>query len=394
MVNDFMHKSPSRLILSSLCFQGIMLAPVLAQNTGVPSVIPSSPSSAPLTPEVAPAPTAGGPMMPTSGYEAPMQGAVDNAVTAPTGGSSGSHQQPSMGGASATPAGETPSNYVLGPEDTITVRVFAADDIPDRPAEISNDGTVTLPMVGQIRAAGLTVDQLQASLITAYKKFFKDPQVTVQVTDFRSQPVSVAGNVNTPGVVQLRGNRNLLEVISQAGGLRSDAGDSVLITRDLREGPLPVAGAFTDPSGKYSIAHVNIRKIMAGTDPQTNVQIKAHDVITVPRARLIYVLGNVNRPGGYVMTENEVVSLTQAIALAGGWNSNAALSGTRILRASGGAEREQIPANIKKIMENKSKDVQMQPDDILYVPNSFMKQISQRGVEAAIGLGTGIAIYR
>jgi polysaccharide export outer membrane protein len=332
--------------------------------------------------------------MPTSAYQPPMNGAVDNAAGAPKVGAPGRGQQPSIGGASATPAGETPSNYILGPEDTITVRVFAADDIPDRPSEISNDGTVTLPMVGQIHAAGLTVDQLQASLTTAYKKFFKDPQVTVQVTDFRSQPVSVAGNVATPGVVQLRGNRNLMEVISQAGGLRADAGDSVLITRDLREGPIPVAGAFTDPTGKYSVAHINIRKIMAGSDPETNVMIKPHDVITVPRARLIYVLGNVNRPGGYVMTDNESVSLTQAIALAGGWNTSAMLSGTRILRASGGAEREQIPANIKKIMDNKAKDLQLQPDDILYVPNSFIKQFSQRGVEAAIGLGTGIAVYR
>jgi polysaccharide biosynthesis/export protein len=397
MVNDFMHKSQSRLILFSLCFQGVMLAPALAQNTGAPNIMPSTPSTttAPGM-SVAPAPggSAGGAIMPTSAYQAPTQTPVNNAVSAPTSGTTGSTRQPSMGGAAATPAGESPSNYILGPEDTITVRVFAADDIPDRPAEISNDGNVTLPMVGQIHAAGLTVDQLQASLTSAYKKFFKDPQVTVQVTDFRSQPVSVAGNVATPGVVQLRGNRNLMEVISQAGGLRADAGDSVLITRDLREGPIPVAGAFTDPTGKYSVAHVNIRKIMAGSDPETNVMIKAHDVITVPRARLIYVLGNVNRPGGYVMTDNESVSLTQAIALAGGWNSSAMLSGTRILRASGGAEREQIPANIKKIMDNKSKDLQLQPDDILYVPNSFMKQFSQRGVEAAIGLGTGIAVYR
>ncbi len=286
------------------------------------------------------------------------------------------------------------TNYVLGPEDTITVRVFAADDIPDRPAQIGNDGTVTLPMIGRVKAAGLTVDQLQTSLIADYKKYFKDPQVTVQVTEFRSQPVSVAGNVGLPGVVQLRGTRNLMEVIGQAGGLRADAGDSVLITRNLDEGPIPVAGAFTDATGKYSVAHVNIRDVMSGKNPQGNILIKPHDVITVPRARMIYVLGNVNRPGGYVMTDNETVSLTQAIALAGGWNSDAAMSSTRILRASAGAEREQIPANIKKIMDNKAPDLKLQPDDILYVPNSVLKQFSQRGVEAAIGLGTGMAIYR
>jgi polysaccharide export outer membrane protein len=191
----------------------------------------------------------------------------------------------------------------------------------------------------------------------------------------------------------LRGNRNLMEVIGQAGGLRADAGDTVLITRSLNEGPIPVASAFTDPTGKYSVAHIDIRAVMSGKDPEGNILIKPHDVITVPRARLVYVLGNVTRPGGYVMTENETMSLTQAIALAGGWDHMAALTHARVLRADGGPTREQIPANVKKIMENKAPDLQLKPDDILYVPNSMSKVISARGVEAAIGVGTGVLIW-
>ena len=304
MVNEFMHKSPARLILSSLCFQGIMLAPVIAQST-------SSTAPAPIGAEPA-----------TSAYTAPTQAPYNGAASAPAVDANGTQQMPAVSASSSA----TPSNYILGAEDTISVRVFAADDIPDRPAQIGNDGTVTLPMVGRVHAAGLTIDQLQGTLVTAYKKYFKDPQVTVQVTDSRSQPVSVAGNVAIPGVVQLRGNRNLMEVISQAGGLRADAGDSVLITRNLSEGTIPVAGAFTDPTGKFSVAHMNIRKVMSRfKNPELNIQIKPHDVITIPRARMIYVLGNVNRPGGYVMTDNETVFLSQAIALAGGWNQTAAL---------------------------------------------------------------------
>ena len=286
------------------------------------------------------------------------------------------------------------TNYILGPEDQITVKVFAADDIPDRPAQIANDGTVTLPMIGQVHAAGLTVEQLQTALTNAYKKFFKDPQVTVQVSDFRSQPVSVAGNVTNAGVVQLRGNRNLMEVIGQAGGLRADAGDSVLITRNLSEGSIPVAGAFTDPTGKYSVAHINIRDIMSGKDPQGNIIIKPHDVITVPRARMVYVLGNVTRPGGYVMTENETMSLTQAVALAGGWSPHASLGSARILRVSSGADREQIQADISKIMKNKAPDLQLRPDDILYVPNSMTKVITETAILTGVGVGTGILIWR
>jgi polysaccharide biosynthesis/export protein len=346
-----MRRFPANAILFSLCLQGTLLA------TGFAQVAPQDGRvGVPLD----------GPGISTANYSVPKSDASPSDTT----------------------------NYVLGPEDQITVRVFAADDIPDRPAQIANDGFVTLPMVGRVHAAGLTVEQFQAQLTTAYKKYFKDPQVTVQVSDFRSQPVSVAGNVNAPGVVQLRGNRNLMEVISQAGGLRADAGDSVLITRNLSEGAIPVPGAFTDPTGKYSVAHINIRDIMSGKNPQGNVFIKPHDVITVPRARMVYVLGNVTRPGGYVMTENETMSLTQAVALAGGWAPNAKLGGARILRASGGAEREQIPANIKKIMENKEPDLEMRPDDILYVPNSLAKIITSRGVESAIGVGTGLLIWR
>jgi polysaccharide export outer membrane protein len=176
--------------------------------------------------------------------------------------------------------------------------------------------------------------------------------------------------------------------------LRSDAGDSVLITRNLSEGPIPVAGAFTDPSGKFSVAHIDIRAVMSGKDPQGNIMIKPHDVVTVPRARMIYVLGSVGKPGGYVLTDNETMSISQAVALAGGWSTTAGISNAKVLRAAGGSEREQIPANLKKIMENKATDLQLKPDDILYVPNSMSKQIGLRGIETAISVGTGLAIWR
>jgi polysaccharide export outer membrane protein len=195
-------------------------------------------------------------------------------------------------------------------------------------------------------------------------------------------------------VVQLRGNRNLMEVIGQAGGLRADAGDNVLITRNLNEGPIPVAGAFTDSSGKFSVAHIDIRKVMSGMNPQGNILIKPHDIVTVSRARMIYVLGSVGKPGGYILTENETMSITQAVALAGGWSTTAGITSARVLRADGGAEREQIPANLKKIMQNKAPDLQLRPDDILYVPTSMSKEIGLRGIEAAITVGTGIAVWR
>ena len=127
-----MHKSPVKLILLSLCFPGLMLAPVLAQSVVAADGRVGTPMNAPLASTVAPVPTA--------------------------------------------PTADTPNmtSYILGPEDLITVRVFAADDIPDKPAQIDNNGSVTLPMIGSVHAAGLTVEQFQANLVTAYKKYFKD----------------------------------------------------------------------------------------------------------------------------------------------------------------------------------------------------------------------------
>jgi polysaccharide biosynthesis/export protein len=384
-----MRKSPGNMIVLSLCVQSLLLVPGNAQQSNGPvqSVNPADTrAGAPVDGRVGSSNPATG-NSPAPGTVSP-DGRVGVPLDGPTA-TPANYTTPSTGGPVTTP-----TNYVLGPEDQITVRVFAADDIPDRPATIEGDGTVTLPMIGKVHAAGMTINQFESALTADYKKYFKDPQVTVQVNDFRSQPVSVAGNVNTPGVVQLRGSRNLMEVIGQAGGLRADAGDSVLITRNLNEGAIPIPGAFTDPSGKYSVAHVNIRDVMSGKNPQANIAIKPHDVITVPRARMVYVLGDVSRPGGYVMQENETMSLTQAVALAGGWSTNAALKSARVLRVTGGADREQIPANIKAIMNNKAPDLDLRPDDILYVPNSISRQVGARGLEAAIGIGTGILIWR
>jgi polysaccharide biosynthesis/export protein len=378
-----MHTSRAKLILFALCVPGMLLAPSLAQT----------PSSSQGGTAIQAAPSV------DSRVGAPVDNrSTTTPVDARASGNSanGTSAAPASTPATPTmppaPAGTT-GNYVLGPEDQITVSVFGADDVNGRQVTIANDGNVMLPMVGQVHAAGLTIDQFQSVLVAAYKKYFKEPQVSVQVTDSRSEPVSVAGNVNTPGVVQLRGNRNLLEVISQAGGLRADAGDSVLITRNLSQGPIPVSGAFTDPTGQFSEAHINIRNVMSGKDPMSNIAIKPHDVITVPRARMIYVLGNVGRPGGYVLTENETMSITQAIALAGGWSPSSKLGGTKVLRNTGGAGREEIPANIKKIMANKAPDLEMRPDDILYIPGSFGKELGKSGLEAAIGVGAGLAIW-
>ncbi len=132
------------------------------------------------------------------------------------------------------PATQMVSGYVLGPDDEIVIRGIETPDTSDKPDKavlIGTNGNITLPLIGHVKAGGLTVEQLEAELNTRFKTFIREPQISVTVTEFRSQPVSVFGAVTKPGVVQLRGRQTLYEVLSLAGGPRETAGSILTVTR-------------------------------------------------------------------------------------------------------------------------------------------------------------------
>jgi polysaccharide biosynthesis/export protein len=294
---------------------------------------------------------------------------------------------------SQTPA--APASYVLGSEDQLVIHVLDSDEIGTSPFRIDMRGYINVPLAGRLPAAGLTVEQLEVALTAKLKEYLQAPVVTVSVFEFRSQPVSILGAVNTPGVHQIRGNKTLFEVISEAGGFRTDAGSSIKITRRNEFGSIPLPGAAADPSGKFSVAEVSVKSIMEATNPQENVQILPHDVISVPKAELVYVIGAVKRAGGFVLSEREQISVLQALSLAEGLDRVASPANAKILRASAGAtSRVEIPVDVNRILTGKIGDVQMVANDILFIPNSAAKNAAMRGLEAAIQLGTGIAIYR
>ena len=292
--------------------------------------------------------------------------------------------------------------YVLGTGDQLSVRLFGADDIPDRPIEVSSDGTIKLPMVGKVQASGISVRDLEADLTARYRTYFKDPQVSVTVTDYRSQPVTVVGAVNSPGVVQLRGPTRLMRVLSQAGGLKAEAGDKILITRRLPPNPgttataVTAATGLTEPNTSFYLKEIDLLKIIDGTDPSANLIVEANDLITVPRAKMIYVIGDVGRPGGYLLDgHSSHLTVLQAIALAGGANKSAAYGSTKILRpTTGGASRTETQIDLKKILASKSPDISLHAEDILYVPNSLAKVVTARTIEAAVSVGTGILVWK
>jgi polysaccharide biosynthesis/export protein len=301
----------------------------------------------------------------------------------------------SVSGQASPPITLPPSSYILGAGDQLTFSGISADEIANKPFRVDADGQVNLPMVGRLPAAGLTLRQFEESLNKRLGTYIREPQVVVTITEFHGQPVSVLGAVKAPGTLQLEGRKNLLEMIALAGGFREDSGNIIEITRELEWGTIPLAGATTDPSGKFSVAQVNIKQILAGKNPTANIPILQHDVITVPKAELVYVIGSVNKAGGFVLSEKENMSLLQALSLAAGLERTANSRHAKILRMESDQEqRKEVVVDIKKILEGESSDVPLHGGDILFVPDSAAKRAGIRTMDAIVQAAIGAAIWR
>jgi polysaccharide export outer membrane protein len=260
---------------------------------------------------------------------------------------------------------------------------------------VDNDGTVTLPLVGRIQAAGLTIQEFEAALDEKLLKELKEPHIAITVTESISQPVTVIGWVNTPGVQKMRGKQSLAEVLSVAGGLRPDAGYRVTITRQIAVGDLPLPDAKRDENAGVVIGEVNVSDILEARNPAANIQILPRDVVTVPRAKIVYVVGEVRKSGGFTLEQKNSMSVIQALALAEGTTQTAAKNRALILRQIPGApRRSEIEVNLDKVMAGKAGDVSLQPDDILFVPNSLAKVIRIRAIETAVSTAAGVLIWR
>jgi polysaccharide export outer membrane protein len=292
-------------------------------------------------------------------------------------------------------ANRADAGYVLGPDDLISVHVQDADEINDKPVRVDGDGYIRLPLAGRVKASGLTSEQLESAIAENLKTYIKEPQATVSVQEFHSQRVSVLGSVRNPGIHQLEGHRTVVEVIALAGGLADDAGNAVTITRRIQRGRIPLPSAVDDPTGQFSVADINLKDILSAKDPAQNILIAPDDVLSVPRAKMVYVIGTVPHPGGYILGEDASISLLKALSLAGGIDHGAAPQRARILRrVAGDANRQEIPVNLNTIMAGNAGDLPLQPEDILFVPANGAKTAIGRAAEAAVQITTGLAIYR
>jgi polysaccharide export outer membrane protein len=292
-------------------------------------------------------------------------------------------------------AGVENDSYLLGAGDVLTIWALGADEISSKPYTVLPDGYLDLPLAGRVLASGKSVEQLKAELRRTLSQYFYDPQVSVTVTDFRSQPVSVLGSVNQPGVHQLQGGKPLLEVLSLAGGASPDADSTVIITRRVEWGPIPIPGATKDASGKFYVAKVDLQSVAQAKNPQDNIRIFPNDVIEVPKARLVYVLGEVTKPGGFVLHRDENVTAVQALSMAGGPTQFGSTKGARLLRASADSkERQEITVNLRQVLDGKGGDTIMHPEDILYIPGNASKKASLQLLQTGLQITTGLIIWR
>ncbi len=286
--------------------------------------------------------------------------------------------------------------YVLGPGDQILIQVVELPEFGTHPYRVDNDGAVGLPLVGRVRASGLTLEQFESQVTTILKKQVIDPHVVASVAEPRSQPVSVIGSVNNPGTRQVQGPTTLFDAIAGAGGLKPEAGNVITITRQADEGPLEIPNATRDPNTGVWTASITLRDLVDLRDSASNIAIKPHDQISVSRAPVVYVIGNVRKAGGFTVSDGRSISTLEALSLAEGFAPNASPKHARILRKQGDDKiaREDIPVNLQKILYGEKKDVELRPGDILYVPDNLPRRITGRALEATINTVSGIAIWR
>jgi polysaccharide export outer membrane protein len=317
----------------------------------------------------------------------------------------------------------SPGDYQIGPEDLLEISVLEAPDL-NRTVRVSDDGAISLALLGSIQAAGLSTRQLQAVLEDRLRQtYMKDPQVSVFVQEMRSHPVSVFGAVEKPGVYQIRYAKTLVEVLSMAQGLANDAGDTVIVVRHAADPgdlavtalldsrstavtdspseaavPIPSTASRTteDTAGIEGIT-INLKDLLDSSDPRSNVLVYPGDMVKVARAGIVYVMGQVHKPGGFLLKTNENISVLQAIALAEGMTSNAKGKEARIFLAGTNGSPKEVPINLDKILAGKTPSVFLKPNDVLFVPNSAGKEalhVLEQSTSGIVGALGGAAIYR
>ena len=280
------------------------------------------------------------------------------------------------------------SAYQVGPEDLLSVTVMDAPEF-SRQFRVSAAGTIRIPLVKQpIEAAGKTCQQLEADIAQALidDGLLRDPAVSVTLREFHSKPVSVSGAVRGATVFQAARPLRLTEALSRAGGLTESAGGEVLVFVPARDG---------QPASSVRVA---LKTLLESPDAEANLWLRGGEDVRVPQAGRVYVLGSVSRPGALLVSHDEPLTLLRALALSGGTTPTASSKAFLMKSSAASPAKREIALNIKKLLKREQPDLPLESDDVLFVPESGTKKISQGSVvqamQALIYTSVGVLLWR
>jgi polysaccharide biosynthesis/export protein len=276
---------------------------------------------------------------------------------------------------SSKPANQAGGDIRLGAGDLLQVSVYNVPELETK-SRIGNNGDVYLPLIDYVHLAGLSIEEAQALIEKRLSDggFVKNPHVTLFMNEYTSQGANVLGEVAKPGVYPVLGEPRLVDMISAAGGYTDKAGQSITVShRNQEDKPITVP-----------------LKRNSAENAASNITVSPGDTILVHKADVVYVVGDVGRPSGFLM-DAENLTVLKVIALAGGTNRTAKLSGAKIIR-KGPTGMTETPLPLKKMLAAKAPDMAVQGDDILFVPSSTTKVVVGRSVDAALQAATAVSI--
>jgi polysaccharide biosynthesis/export protein len=349
-------------------------------------------------------------------------------------------------------------DYTIGSGDLLSISVFDVPELT-RDVRVNQSGTISIPLVPtRLHIAGLTEVQAEQIIADVLESngLVSHPQVEVSVKEHRSRPITIVGAVAHPMVYEADGGVTLLEVLAEAGGIAADAGDTIIVTRPRAAVFIPIAnpepiqetapgaaGSTPNPESAEpptvsdqkdkpadqkdvpafpsaaqvqanpattgdtqsnstdstkvpaNIITINLNDLLENGDMKNNIPLQAGDVVTVPHAGIVYVLGAVSKPGGFVLSNDRTQLTTlKILSLAGGINKTAKLDHAVIIRKDSQGKQTETEVDLKKIIARQSEDLQMHASDILYVPDSKGKEALYQGLQIAAAVATSVAIYR
>jgi len=280
-----------------------------------------------------------------------------------------------LSASSLNAAGDTARSVLqVAGGDLLEINVF---DVPELSGKfrVSNTGSISLPLIGELAVQDNRTDEVEHTIAQKLEDggYVRNPQVSVFVAEFATQGVSVLGEVKKPGIYPSFGSHRLLDYLSMA------------------EGTTPLAGSMVDITRHVSTATQRVALRSKG-EARQNPEVLSGDTILVERAGVVYVVGDVARPGGFPMDQDDQLSVLQAVALAQGANHTAALKSAKLIRSTPQGKTE-VPINLSAMLGSKAADVPLKDGDIVFIPSSAAKSAMKRGLEAGVQAAVGVAIY-